>query len=59
MDTDWMNTVTALLAQRESRVIRFELPDMAAQRIDGRQRPPDRTETKMQCMYPFGLVFPI
>jgi predicted alpha/beta-hydrolase family hydrolase len=50
MDTDWMNTVASLLAQRQIRVIRFEFPYMAGRRIDGRKRPPDRPE-KLQATW--------
>ncbi|MDH3599770.1 MAG: alpha/beta hydrolase [Candidatus Tectomicrobia bacterium] len=44
MDTDRMNAVASRLAKRAIQVIRFEFPYMAARRIDGRKRPPDRAE---------------
>jgi predicted alpha/beta-hydrolase family hydrolase len=42
MDSDWMDTVAAGLAGAGIRVVRFEFPYMAARRVDGRRRPPDR-----------------
>ncbi|MDH3599087.1 MAG: alpha/beta hydrolase [Candidatus Tectomicrobia bacterium] len=50
MDTDWMNTVASLLAKREIKVIRFEFSYMAARRLDGRKRPPNRA-TRLQATW--------
>jgi predicted alpha/beta-hydrolase family hydrolase len=43
MDSDWMNSMAALLAERGVRVVRFELPYMAARRT-GARKPPPRAE---------------
>jgi predicted alpha/beta-hydrolase family hydrolase len=42
MDSPYMDTVTAGLAARGIRVVRFEFPYMAARRADGKRRGPDR-----------------
>jgi predicted alpha/beta-hydrolase family hydrolase len=42
MDSPWMETVTAGLAARDIRVVRFEFAYMAARRTDGKRRGPDR-----------------
>ncbi|MGD8193421.1 alpha/beta family hydrolase [Herbiconiux sp. P18] len=46
MDSDWMNTVAALLADRGVRVARFEFAYMAARRT-GSRKPPPKAETLM------------
>jgi uncharacterized protein len=43
MDSDWMNSIAALLAERGVRTVRFELPYMAARRT-GARKPPPRAE---------------
>lgn len=43
MDSDWMNGMAELLAERGVRVVRFELPYMAARRT-GTRKPPPRAE---------------
>ncbi|NQX34575.1 alpha/beta family hydrolase [Herbiconiux sp. VKM Ac-2851] len=48
MDSDWMNRMAALLADRGIRVARFEFAYMAARRgPDGRRKPPPKAETLM------------
>jgi len=42
MDSDFMNVFAAGLAQRGLRCVRFEFPYMAARRVDGKNRPPNR-----------------
>ena len=42
MDSPFMAAMTDRLAGRGHRVVRFEFPYMAARRLDGRRRPPDR-----------------
>lgn len=42
MDSPYMNRVSTGLAKRWLRVVRFELPYMAARREGGRRPPPDR-----------------
>jgi predicted alpha/beta-hydrolase family hydrolase len=46
MDSDWMNRVCALLAERGIRTARFEFGYMAARR-SGSRKPPPRAETLM------------
>ena len=41
MDSDWMNTVAAKLADAGYRVVRFEFPYMAERRETGKKRPPN------------------
>ncbi len=41
MDSDWMNTITAAIAETGVRVVRFEFPYMAARRETGKKRPPN------------------
>lgn len=41
MDSDWMNTVAAKLANAGFRVVRFEFPYMAERRDTGKKRPPN------------------
>lgn len=41
MDSDWMNHMTARLAQRGVNVLRFEFAYMAQRRVDGGKRPPN------------------
>ena len=42
MDSDWMGDVSAALAARGLRVVRFEFPYMQRRREDGKRRGPDR-----------------
>jgi predicted alpha/beta-hydrolase family hydrolase len=42
MDEPVLEAIAVGLAARRLRVVRFELPYMAARRADGRRRPPDR-----------------
>ena len=42
MDSDWMNDISAGLAGRGLRVVRFEFPYMQRRREDGKRRGPDR-----------------
>lgn len=42
MDTDFMNTVAAGIANEGFRVVRFEFPYMVKRRETGKKRPPDR-----------------
>ena len=42
MDSPFMTAMAGRLAARGHRVLRFEFPYMAARRLDGRRRPPDR-----------------
>ena len=42
MDTPFMNFFATELADRGFRVVRFEYPYMAAKRITGKSKPPDR-----------------
>ncbi|MCS5720764.1 alpha/beta fold hydrolase [Herbiconiux sp. CPCC 203407] len=44
MDSDWMNRMCALLAERGIRTARFEFAYMAARRL-GSRKPPPRAET--------------
>lgn len=46
MDSDWINRMSALLAERGIRVARFEFGYMAARR-QGARRPPPKAETLM------------
>lgn len=46
MDSDWMNRMCALLAERGIRTARFEFAYMAARRT-GSRKPPPRAETLM------------
>jgi predicted alpha/beta-hydrolase family hydrolase len=42
MDSPFMNFFATALAKRGFRVVRFEFPYMASQRITGKKKPPDR-----------------
>lgn len=42
MDSPFMDAFAAGLADRGTRVVRFEFPYMARRRTDGKRRPPDR-----------------
>lgn len=42
MDTDFMDAFATGLAERGSRVVRFEFPYMSERRTTGKRRPPDR-----------------
>ncbi len=44
MDSGFMNTIAAMLADRDIRVIRFEFPYMAGRRTGGSRKPPPRAE---------------
>ncbi|MEX0694275.1 MAG: alpha/beta fold hydrolase [Rhodospirillales bacterium] len=41
MDSDWMNSVAAAIAEKGIRVVRFEFPYMAERRVTGRKKPPN------------------
>lgn len=45
MDSAFMNAIARGLSGAGLRVARFEFPYMAARRVDGRRRPPDRAQT--------------
>ncbi|MEQ8814583.1 MAG: alpha/beta fold hydrolase [Thalassobaculum sp.] len=49
MDSPFMTAMAARLAARSHRVVRFEFPYMAARRLDGRRRPPDRQPALLAC----------
>lgn len=42
MDSPFMVAMAGRMVRRGHRVVRFEFPYMAARRLDGRRRPPDR-----------------
>lgn len=42
MDSEFMVTVSELLADQGLEVVRFEFPYMQKRRVDGKKRPPDR-----------------
>jgi len=42
MDSDFMNIISAGLAELQFRVIRFEFPYMSQRRISGKSKPPNR-----------------
>lgn len=44
MDSDFMETISALLCQRDCEVMRFEFPYMAERRKRGKKSPPNRTD---------------
>jgi predicted alpha/beta-hydrolase family hydrolase len=48
MDTPFMNSYSAALAEQGIRVVRFEFPYMARTRLDGKRRPPDRAARLME-----------
>jgi predicted alpha/beta-hydrolase family hydrolase len=48
MDHPFMNTIAEALAASDVRVVRFEFPYMAARRIGGKNRAPDREPVLMQ-----------
>jgi predicted alpha/beta-hydrolase family hydrolase len=41
MDSAWMNTMAAAIADRGFRVVRFEFPYMAERRASGKKKPPN------------------
>ncbi|MCA8941609.1 MAG: dienelactone hydrolase family protein [Planctomycetes bacterium] len=43
MDSAFMMTIAEAIADHGIRVVRFEFPYMAARRVDGKRRPPNRT----------------
>ncbi|RED49699.1 alpha/beta family hydrolase [Aestuariispira insulae] len=49
MDTPFMNQIAEGLAERDVAVTRFEFPYMAARRVDGKKRPPDRAPKLLEC----------
>jgi hypothetical protein len=49
MDSGFMQTMAANLAQRDIRVLRFEFPYMAARRDDGIRRPPNPRNLLLDC----------
>ncbi len=48
MDSDWMNTVTAEIAEGGYRVVRFEFPYMAERRETGKKRPPNTQKVLLE-----------
>tara|TARA_B100000809_G_scaffold73905_1_gene71672 strand:+ start:4812 stop:5465 length:654 start_codon:yes stop_codon:yes gene_type:complete len=53
MDSDFMQSITALLIAQGVRVIRFEFPYMSERRQSGKRRPPNRQLDLLEC---FGQV---
>ena len=49
MDSAFMNTIAAGLADRDLRIARFEFPYMQKRRADGGRRPPDRQPILLAC----------
>lgn len=49
MDSPFMETIATGLAARGWRVVRFEFPYMAQQRLSGRRRAPDRLPRLLEC----------
>ena len=49
MDTPFMAHFAAAIAAAGTRVARFEFPYMAARRLDGKKRPPDREAKLLEC----------
>ena len=49
MDSAFMNTIAAGLADRDLRIARFEFPYMQKRRADGGRRPPDRQPILFAC----------
>ncbi|WP_408004397.1 alpha/beta family hydrolase [Pseudomonas schmalbachii] len=57
MDSPFMESIAANLAQRGVEVVRFEFSYMAARRIDGRKRPPNPQQQLLDCWREvYGLV---
>ena len=54
MDSDWMNAVSAQLAGKGVRTLRFEFGYMAARR-SGQRKPPPRAEVISSALSPTGL----
>ena len=49
MDSDFMNTMAALLVERGIGITRFEFPYMIARRETGSRRPPNRQDVLLEC----------
>jgi predicted alpha/beta-hydrolase family hydrolase len=50
MDHPFMETMAKAIAKKSGlRVARFEFPYMAARRVDGKKRPPDRSDKLIAC----------
>ncbi len=49
MDSDFMNTMAALLVEQGVSVVRFEFPYMQERRKTGKKRPPDRQPVLLQA----------
>jgi predicted alpha/beta-hydrolase family hydrolase len=49
MDSEFMQIIADGLTAHSVRVIRFEFPYMAARRLDGKKRPPDRMPKLQDC----------
>lgn len=49
MDSPFMETISTGLAAKGWRVLRFEFPYMAQQRLSGRRRAPDRLPRLLEC----------
>lgn len=50
MDSDFMETVACLLAEKGVHVIRFEFPYMQERRVSGKKRPPNRQPELLECL---------
>ena len=49
MDSEFMERIALLLAERNIGVVRFEFPYMAQRRSGGKKRPPDRQPILLEC----------
>jgi predicted alpha/beta-hydrolase family hydrolase len=49
MDSEFMLAISTGLAAKNIEVVRFEFPYMAARRVDGIRRPPDKLELLLRC----------
>ncbi len=49
MDSEFMQRISELLAERNIGVVRFEFPYMAQRRRGGNKRPPDRQPVLLDC----------
>ena len=48
MDHEWMENISALLAERDVKVVRFEFPYMQERRQTGKKRPPNSQKVLLQ-----------
>ena len=49
MDSEFMERIALLLAERNIGVVRFEFPYMSQRRSGGKKRPPDRQAILLEC----------